>query len=553
MTVKHVFETVQVESLHSTKNHIVQIDSNAKPAQGFNLLIDNRIQSIPVFDLTANKYSGFLDIRDLVSFSLFLYDNNVKAETLLDLVNFGVKMFKHQTDVSVTYLSRRNPFNSIMVGSNLLKVVDILSKGTHRVPIVDKDGKLVDIISQSSIIQFIDKNVNSSMLPELDQKISQLDSLGISNVTSAKNTSLTIDVFRVMDVQGKSGVAIVDEQGKLIGSTSSADLKLFINNPSTAILQLPIMEFLNKIRLLNAIGGGIWDDTLVKQGTYGPGSTRLVGVKLELQDSTGKVLSTIPSNQDKTYSFKGLKAGDYCIVASQPGFTPTVKKNQMAFDSNGKFCTKVGPSVTDAHLGMIASADATFELGGGIWDDTMLKTDSAGKVLKTIDSNTEKTYSFKGLKAGDYCVVASKAGYKPTALAYQNVFDDKGKFCIILGPSKTGANLGMISTTTFELGGGIWDDTMLKTGTYGPGSPQLIGLKLELQDSAGKVLKTIDSTTEKTYSFKDLPPGKYCVVGSKPGYRVTALANQNVFDDKGKFCTTLGPSKTDAHFGLIKT
>ncbi|EFA75864.1 hypothetical protein PPL_10436 [Heterostelium album PN500] len=251
MPIERIFASQKVDSLHGTKNKIVQVDSNAIPAQAFNVLIDNRIQSVPVYDLVANKYSGFLDIRDLVSFTVFINDNNVQAQTLLDIVNFGVKMFKHPTDVSITYLSRRNPFNSVTLGSPLLKVVEILSKGTHRVPIVDENNKLVDIISQSSIISFIEKNIGVDILPSLDKKISELKDLGVSPVTSVTTNVKAIDVFRLMDTHQRSGVAIVDENNKLVGTISSEDLKLFINNPSTDVLQLTIMKFLSCIRQLN--------------------------------------------------------------------------------------------------------------------------------------------------------------------------------------------------------------------------------------------------------------------------------------------------------------
>eukprot|EP01133_Synstelium_polycarpum_P014583 gene14583-17243_t len=243
-----VFNSVSVETIKTSKGHIVEVDSDVIPCQGFNILLDNKIQSVPVYDKQASKYSGFLDIRDLVSFIVFLNDSNVQADTLLDVVNFGVKMFKHSTDVTVTYLSRRNTFNAITTSETLLKVVDILAHGVHRVPIVDKDGKLVTIVSQSTVVQFIHKNIGSDLLPELNSKISSLEQVGVSPVVSVNTTTHAIDVFRLMDVQRRSGVAITDDNGKLQGSTSSKDLKLFLNNPSTSELKLPITEFLTKIR-----------------------------------------------------------------------------------------------------------------------------------------------------------------------------------------------------------------------------------------------------------------------------------------------------------------
>ncbi|EGG17605.1 hypothetical protein DFA_08601 [Cavenderia fasciculata] len=245
------FQGALVDQFQSSKGKIVVVDSSLIPIQGFNLILDNKIQSAPVFDNVAGKYSGFLDIRDLVSFSLFIHDNNVQANTLLDVVNFGVKMFKHNADVTVTYLSRRNPFHSLQSGNNLLKIVEILANGQHRVPIVDKDDRLVNIISQSTVIQFIYNNIGTDLLPELNKTLAELTELGNAPVLHAKTTTSAIDVFRQMDNTRRSGVAIVDENGRLVGGTSSQDLKLFITTPSTKVLESPIMQFLNQIRQLN--------------------------------------------------------------------------------------------------------------------------------------------------------------------------------------------------------------------------------------------------------------------------------------------------------------
>jgi hypothetical protein len=51
-----------------------------------------------------------------------------------------------------------------------------------------------------------------------------------------------------MDNKKISGVAVINEEGTLVGNTSASDLKLFLQTPSVALLQLSIMNFLNTIR-----------------------------------------------------------------------------------------------------------------------------------------------------------------------------------------------------------------------------------------------------------------------------------------------------------------
>jgi len=229
---------------------VVVIDSNEAVVKGFEILLDNKILSAPVYDKATGKYTGFLDIRDLISFCVFIYESNAQADTLLDIVNFGVRMFKHSIDgVTVTYLSRRNPFHAVKQGSPLLEAVEILARGVRRVPVVNDEGQVVNIISQSSIIQLLQHHMGK-IEHNLHTKVGDLN-VGTHPVLTVRKDAKAIDVFRLMDQNQRSGVAVVDESGMLVGNTSGNDLKLFIKTPSMSVLQVPIMQFLNQIRNLN--------------------------------------------------------------------------------------------------------------------------------------------------------------------------------------------------------------------------------------------------------------------------------------------------------------
>jgi len=248
--LRKLFQTTTVDTIPTPKGQVVVIDSNDTVVKGFELLLDNKILSAPVYDKATGKYTGFLDIRDLISFCVFIHDSNVQVDNLLDIVNFGVKMFKHAIDgVTVTYLSRRNPFHAVKQGAPLVEAVEILARGVRRVPIINEQGHVVNIVSQSSIIQFLQHHMGQ-IESTLHSKVGDLN-VGTHPVLSVKKDTKAIDVFRFLDQNQRSGVAVVDETGVLVGNTSGHDLKLFIKTPSMSVLQVPIMQFLNQIRSLN--------------------------------------------------------------------------------------------------------------------------------------------------------------------------------------------------------------------------------------------------------------------------------------------------------------
>jgi len=106
---------------------------------------------------------------------------------------------------------------------------------------------VINIISQSSIIQFLNSHL-SSLQEETQKTISSIH-LGSKPVTSINKESAVIEAFRMMDSHHRSGVALIDSQGRLVGTTTGKDLGLFIRNPTLPMLeQVSIFKFLGEIR-----------------------------------------------------------------------------------------------------------------------------------------------------------------------------------------------------------------------------------------------------------------------------------------------------------------
>jgi CBS domain-containing protein len=232
------------------EREVIIIKSNETPYEGFKKIAENNILSAPVYDTLSKKYTGFLDIRDLVSFVVFI-DDDQKSEVPNDLQNIimqGLRLFKVPVDgVTVTYLSRRNVFHPVKLTDSLLQVCKILSKGIHRAPIVNENGEVISILSQSTMINFLYNHIHL-LEPEVSKQIKDI-SIGTSPVIYVTSNTSAIDTFRLMDNKKISSVAVVDPNtGSLVGNTSASDLKLFIKTCSLEILKNSILHFLKIIR-----------------------------------------------------------------------------------------------------------------------------------------------------------------------------------------------------------------------------------------------------------------------------------------------------------------
>jgi len=251
---------------------LVIIDSNETPYQGFKKLIDNNILSAPVkvhHPDGREEYTGFLDMRNLVSFVVYLDDDqkfsnakHLHSNPLEALITHGCKVFKLSHPVSCSYLSRLNPFVSVKPTESLLRVTEILSveRSTglpiRRVAVMDDSGNITNIISQTSILKFLHDQLDlekktlhhKGPLGNAASKTIAAASLGTSPVLTVNASTKAIDAFKAMEKHGINGLAVVDDAGRFVGNTSASDMKLFVSNPSLELLEHPIMQFLNVIR-----------------------------------------------------------------------------------------------------------------------------------------------------------------------------------------------------------------------------------------------------------------------------------------------------------------
>jgi CBS domain-containing protein len=67
-------------------------------------------------------------------------------------------------------MARRNPFHPVPESASLLDVAEKLAKGTHRVPVINEGGDVINIISQSSLVKFLLAN-QAKLVNDLSHKV----------------------------------------------------------------------------------------------------------------------------------------------------------------------------------------------------------------------------------------------------------------------------------------------------------------------------------------------------------------------------------------------
>jgi predicted transcriptional regulator len=223
------------EFLSLMKGDLIDVKASESIVQAIQLLDDNRILGAPVYDATAKKHVGFVDMLDIVAAIVRLIDSvgdrrtrgvNVPRET------DSAEMKEAQEELLVTEmhakfiadLSNRDKWTVVSDKDNGLRVAEILTKH-HRVGVEGADGKIRGIITQSQFCQFVYEFM-PELLEKLRRKVKDLP-LPVS-IDTIPETSAALVAFRKMIEQGVSALGVVASNNRLVDVISVSDFMIWL-------------------------------------------------------------------------------------------------------------------------------------------------------------------------------------------------------------------------------------------------------------------------------------------------------------------------------------
>jgi len=192
-------------------------------------MVTHGFLSVPVLQKTKNKYYGFVDMYDIVKFVIEFFGETEDLKADQDWFKMASlhEEFKKKTvnDVMRYPLTRRNPFFPVKSGFSLFASVEAMARerGLHRVPVIGEDRQLITVVTQSQIVKLVAGSLD--IIGERKNKPVILTDRYIEDVYTVHQDSLAIDAFRMMAEKNVSGLAVIDDDGKLVGALSVRDLK----------------------------------------------------------------------------------------------------------------------------------------------------------------------------------------------------------------------------------------------------------------------------------------------------------------------------------------
>mmetsp|Transcript_9964 Transcript_9964/g.15364 ORF Transcript_9964/g.15364 Transcript_9964/m.15364 type:complete len:334 (-) Transcript_9964:202-1203(-) len=240
---------------------VIEIDSETKPIDAADTLWSNNILGAPVWDEISKKYMGFFDMRDILSAVVAAnkaMENESKPghDTTVWVKSFEEMIKEKDSLFNLTYLSARHPFMECKIDANLVEMATLLADPKcHRVGITNGSGsnRCVNIVSRAGLCKFLAEKVSADKLDEM------LADAGLEynkEIVCIQSDAPAFEAFEVMDRQNLSGLAVVDDEGKLVGNTSARDAKMAAIDQGKTEMQKDILSYLAAVRQTQFAKGG---------------------------------------------------------------------------------------------------------------------------------------------------------------------------------------------------------------------------------------------------------------------------------------------------------
>lgn len=260
---------VQVQELSPASGSVVVVDSKDSLSKTFLTMVNKNILCAPVLDTSNNTFLGLIDMIDIACFVVGIAKNHDGLGS--DYVDFLSREdeFKGRPTSDVADLSKRNAMYPVSVGSNLLEAARKMAHNqVQRIPIVDKDGKIIDLLTQSAVISYLSKHIDQ-LGPAVQKTLKELN-FEKKSVISIDHNKSAIDAFKLMTENRISGLAVLDKDKKLMANISARDLRSIQKDAQLfERLYYSVGEFVSHVRQENyrAVHPSIcctFDDTFQK-------------------------------------------------------------------------------------------------------------------------------------------------------------------------------------------------------------------------------------------------------------------------------------------------
>jgi len=198
---------------------LITVESQSSIQEALEVLRKNGISSAPV--LAGGNAVGYIDVLDV----LFWVSARATAEQPSTALLEGIRTSLQRPVSEIVNYSGVDRWISVSMDTPVLEAARLLAQPhVHRLAIIDPSDqtKPLGVLTQSRLVQEI-KAQEKKFDHLLHRKV--IEVFPPKHVEWIRKDQYVIDALKIIREKVVSGVAVVDENGKLLGNISASDLK----------------------------------------------------------------------------------------------------------------------------------------------------------------------------------------------------------------------------------------------------------------------------------------------------------------------------------------
>jgi len=240
--IKTILDNTRIRDILPANRELFHVDKDDNVMNVFKKLTEKNVSG--VFVMSNGNAIGWVDLYDVLVFLVYVLnefgDGDVNSVDL-DEVFASPDMFEKHTASDVRNLSLKDDWVVVSLDVTVAGVMPLLLENRHRVAVADSDGKVVNVLSQLDLIVFLThcRDVIARLQIPIENHPSLIGKEVVSHFMQNSMLSALLSCYE----SGVTGLAVVDEFGKIVGNLSAHDL-VGITNENISLLNLSIQHYL---------------------------------------------------------------------------------------------------------------------------------------------------------------------------------------------------------------------------------------------------------------------------------------------------------------------
>ncbi|KAG8770363.1 cell separation during budding [Ceratobasidium sp. 428] len=250
---------------------IVEVEASISVERACEVLLEKKTWCLAIMTESAGAQpvcTGLFDFGDANAYMhLAVTANKLTAEDMQnDRIAQIVSSARLRKEVPVELacnLSEKNPLVMLRKDASLTTLLEIFSRGTHRVLVEGQEQQVKGIITDSALVKFFASTHDTiTASPVIAQVLaSSLIDLGVITpppIVSASPDSTVLDAMTLMSQEGVSSIAVFDpDVGVLMSAVTVTDIgQLVIPSESKSVLAMKLAAFVSEIKNPHGMADG---------------------------------------------------------------------------------------------------------------------------------------------------------------------------------------------------------------------------------------------------------------------------------------------------------